>query len=274
MRWTSSRSLLTGLVLCLLGAVMTARPCLGQPATAGKSFGLPSMASKGGETVSVRVIPSDTVVAPGGTLVLAVVLDQEPGWHVHTHEPRLPASWEKTGFTAYPTAIGVTGPVGVTSGPIQWPEAHTVAIDLTGSGRPEPYEVYEGEAVAFVPVHIPAAAAGAIELHVAVAYQACNDQTCEMPQNEDHTVALSVDATGPVGPTLDAPAFAGFDRGMLAAGPGDEGAGPAPAVGSSRPKFWVSSLCLRREGWGRLWYWAWWGSSAGLCSISRRACCL
>ena len=222
--------------ILLLGLVAGVGPAMAQPAKPGKSFGT-AIARRGGESVSVRVEASDERVRPGGSLVLAVTLSHQPGWHVHTHEPNLPASWQATGFVAYPTTITVEGGDGLSAGPIQWPEAHTVAIDLTGSGIPEPYDVYEGDAVAYVPVRVPPGASGSLTLTVVVAYQACNDTMCEMPQVERHPVPVEVDPAAPAGPSLDDPAFTSFDQTLLAAAPVGPTSVPGLASGRSRPKF-------------------------------------
>ncbi|MBT7351942.1 MAG: hypothetical protein HN811_05720, partial [Phycisphaerae bacterium] len=42
------------------------------------------------DRVQIEVVPSRTSVAAGGDLVLAVVFDQQPTWHVHTNAPEVP----------------------------------------------------------------------------------------------------------------------------------------------------------------------------------------
>ena len=37
--------------------------------------------------VTLRVVPQQSVVSPGGQLAIAVVLDHKPGWHSHTNDP-------------------------------------------------------------------------------------------------------------------------------------------------------------------------------------------
>lgn len=203
------------------------------PASAqtGKGKGLPDPGRPAGPvTVSVEV--SDEIVAPGGWVVVAVTLDHQEGWHAHTHDPQLPPSWEGV-FTAIPTTLNVTGPVGTAVGAIQWPEPHAILLDLTGSGTPEPYEVYEGQAVAYVPVLLPADAAGAVELAIEVGYQACDETTCDRPQLESFPVQVAIDPAGPTEPTLTGAAFAGFDP-SASAGPSSDPVAPA---GKSRPRF-------------------------------------
>jgi thiol:disulfide interchange protein len=209
--------------LCLAGLVLagaSARPAAAQPA--------------GPVTVSVE--PSDTAIGPGGQVVFAITLDHRQGWHAHTNDPQLPASWDEIGFMAIPTTIEVTGPDGTIIGAIQWPEPHTIMLDLTGSGVPEPYGVFEGEAVAYVPVRLSADAEGAIELAITVGYQACDDTTCDRPQSESFTTEVGVDPARPTEPTLTAAVFAGFDA-AAPIEPSEDLAATDEKTGGSRPKF-------------------------------------
>ncbi len=165
--------------------------------------------------VVVSIEPSDTTIAPGGQLVLAITLNHKPGWHAHTNDPKLPLAWEEIGFVAIPTTIEISGPEGIAVGAIQWPKVHTIDLDLTGSGTPEPYGVFEGRATAFVPVTLPADAAGRVELVAKVGYQACDDTTCDRPQMESHPVEIAIDPAGPTEPMLAAAIFADFDPAIL-----------------------------------------------------------
>ena len=235
--------------LCLLGLALIAvgaAPASAQPAKAGKGLTGSGQPSRNGP-VEVSVEASDAAVAPGGWVVVAVTLDHEPEWHAHTNDPQLPPSWEETGFAAIPTTIEVTGPAGIAIGQIQWPEAHAILLDLTGSGTPEPYEVFEGRAVAFVPVRIAGdGAAGATELQVEVGYQACDATTCDRPQKESYAVPLTIDPAGPTMPTLSVGDFTGFDPAHLTVAAGTagpdaaqegvgEGGTPAAAGGDEVP---------------------------------------
>ncbi|MCC7390380.1 MAG: thioredoxin family protein [Phycisphaerales bacterium] len=204
-----------GLCLRLLAGLVLGSPAAAF-AQAGGGKGLPGFGQPAGPvTVSVEV--SDQTAAPGAWVVLAITLDHQQDWHTHTHAPVLPASWEDL-FVAIPTTVAVAGPEGLGVGPVQWPESHELMLDLTASGTPEPYAVYEGRAVAFVPVRLPEWASGSIELTVKVGYQACDDTTCDRPQKETHTVTVAAEPAGSASPTLTG-AFSGFDAAVLTEAP-------------------------------------------------------
>jgi len=217
--------------------------------------------------VAVRVESSDAAVAPGGWVVVAVTLDHEEGWHAHTNDPQLPPSWVETGFVAIPTTIKVTGPEGITIGPIQWPKAHAILLDLTGSGTPEPYEVFEGRAVAFVPVRVAGdAAAGTMELQVEVGYQACDATTCDRPQQESYAVPLTIDPARPTPPTLSAGVFSGFDPAHLTevqAEPAGTTPGAEPDPASAAEETDHATGEVVPEGWWQLLVVAFLGAVGG-----------
>lgn len=198
---------LLALVATLL-AVLSPALTHAQPDKSGKGFDLSALTGAPADPVTVSVEPSATTVRPGSRLVLAITLDHQPGWHSHTSDPNPPASWD---FDAIPTVVTVTGPEGLLQGQIQWPEEHIITADLGGTGTPEPYAVYDGAATAFVPLQIPADARGTLELAVAVGYQACDDTTCDRPQNNTFTVALTIDPAAPETPAVVTPPFDQFD---------------------------------------------------------------
>ncbi len=221
-------------LIALLTVLSVAPIALAQPDKSGKSFSGFSSAAASEDPVTVSVEPSRTTVAPGGRVVIAVTLDHQPGWHSHTSEPKPPESW---GFDATPTVVSVKGPDGLQQGPIQWPEEYIITADLGGTGTPEPYAVYDGAATAFVPLQLPPDARGTVELTVKVGYQACDDSTCDRPQNETFTVSLTVDEAAGTDPDLAGGLFDGFDAdagfaSLAAAGGAPADGGSEPAIGS------------------------------------------
>jgi thiol:disulfide interchange protein len=168
--------------------------------------------------VTVTVKPSKSNVAPGDQIAIAVIFDHEPKWHIHTNEPVLTPAMVQEHFTPFETSIDVkTGSAKVF--PIQWPKVHTIPVDLVGKGKPEPYGVFEGRAIAFVPIQIPADAKPGTELPVelAIAYQACDDKTCMGLEDVAETVTLRVVELALAGSKPD-PDFAAFDLSAFASG--------------------------------------------------------
>ncbi len=155
----------------------------------------PGAAQAQPEPVNVSVLASRPDGVPGDQFAVAVVFEHEEGWHIHTHDPVIPAAW--AGFEAKKTRIEVGIPPGLTTGPPQWPTPVELRLDLAGTGNPEPYRVYEGTAVAFVPFLIDAGVEpGMRTIRVTVTYQACNDRTCLLETEETHEVQVNVLAAG------------------------------------------------------------------------------
>ena len=65
-----------------------------------------------GPEVKAELIPSPHLISPGGTTLLAVHLELEPGWHVY---------WENPGDSGLATSVEVKGPEGFTIGPVLYP---------------------------------------------------------------------------------------------------------------------------------------------------------
>jgi thiol:disulfide interchange protein len=190
------------------------------------------------QTVTVSLEAQRSSARPGDTLAIAVIIDHKPGWHTHTNDPKLPSSWKRAGFRAYPTAISIAPADAVTFGPAQWPAAHEIKVDLLGTNRPVPYSVFEGRAIAFIPVVVaPGATPGDREITVTVSYQVCDDHICLIPTEAVEKVTLHVDAAAGEAPahsatfdTFDPSIFAKIAAGApLAPPPAAEQATPDPA---------------------------------------------
>jgi len=181
------------------------------------------------EPVKVSAVVSRPDGVPGDQVAVAVVFAHDPGWHVHTHNPVIPKSWGE--FRAIPTAIGTGVPPGLKAGPPQWPASAELRLDLGGTGTPEPYAVYEGTAIAFVPLIIDAdAAPGDRTIRITVSYQACNDRTCLLEQEEVFDLPLKVLAAGSTrGPPNQPDLFKGLDQSIFGR-VGESAAGESKAV--------------------------------------------
>ncbi|MAT81084.1 MAG: hypothetical protein CMJ29_05500 [Phycisphaerae bacterium] len=134
------------------------------------------------DRVSVEVLTDRTRAVPGEQLVLAVIFDHDPGWHIHTNDPVVPpelgepSDYIKTELIFEP----LDGPIQVHPQFTQWPEVHDIQVSFTGS--PVSYGVFEGKAIAYVPLTISKEAPlGPASLTVKPVFQVCDDTSCLMP---------------------------------------------------------------------------------------------
>jgi thiol:disulfide interchange protein DsbD len=199
---------------CTAILLLAARGAMGQFGAPGDEAGPPDSR----EHVRVAVRTAAGQVAQGGDLPVAVVLDIDRGWHVWSHTMQPGA-----GLTTYEFAILTAIETGTPSAGLSihrewmaWPEIHGVAADL-GDG-PQTYGVFEGRAIAFVPVTVARdAPLGRATLPLRVTFQACDDRSCLAPATVDLTMAVEVVApgtpsTGPPDPDLAAFPVDAFSR--------------------------------------------------------------
>jgi thiol:disulfide interchange protein len=172
--------------------------------------GFDPFATNADPEVKISAHSDRDAVAPGGRLVIAVVLDHAPGYHSNLNQPIVPPEME--GFTPVATEITLLRPL-LEVGPIQWPQPKAYKVNFTGA--PVDYLVYSGKAVAFVPIRLPEnlAPGGTLSIELELAYQACDSVTCLMPE----TVPLTIDL--PIAPTAGAraadPLFDAFDASIF-----------------------------------------------------------
>lgn len=178
--------------------------------------------------VNVSVLAQRSTVVAGDQFALAVVLDHAPGWHTQTNAPEVPEQFKD--FAPIATTITLAAPTGISAGPIQWPAPKRYRVGFFG--EPVEMDFFSGKAVAFVPVRLAASVpAGVVELPITVGFQACDDTTCEIPQEVKVTVRLTIAAPGTT-PPPDAsadPVFAGFDPRVFAEWSSGQPSQPASA---------------------------------------------
>lgn len=177
-----------------------------------------SVARAQDSAVAISAFAPGASVRPGAQIPIAIVFDHDEGWHVHTNDPKVPREWGD--FEAIPTQIEVVRLVGARAGPIQWPRTHDVRIDLAGTGRPVPYAVFEGRAVAYLPIMVDPGAAS-VEVELAVQYQACDDKVCQFPimlgEEESRLAPIRLSVSGEAALSGKASAdFAEFDPSVFA----------------------------------------------------------
>lgn len=178
-------------------------------------------AARQGAVVEVTAKASKTSVAPGDQVAIAVIFDHQPNWHVHTNDPVLTPGMIAEKFTPFATTIDAKAGPDAKAFAVQWPKPHNIMVDLVGKGKLEPYGVFEGRAIAYVPLQIaPTAKPGSqIAIELAITYQACDDKTCMMQEEVSESVTLHVVELGaaPSTPQPD-PDFAAFDISAFAGG--------------------------------------------------------
>lgn len=164
------------------------------------------------DAVTVRPVAARSTVRPGDQLVIAVVLQHNPGFHTWPHDPVLPPALSSVRPIAT-TIVVVTLPEGAELRPIQWPEPSPVRVSYTRS--PVDLLSYVDTAVAYVPLDLAAdQPLGTTVVELSVRYQACDETYCYFPKTETLEVPFQiVAADADVTVELTEPAlFAAFGR--------------------------------------------------------------
>ncbi|MEE2972952.1 MAG: cytochrome c biogenesis protein CcdA, partial [Planctomycetota bacterium] len=228
------RDRLPGLIpahaIWLLLAVLLTRPATGQ---VDFGFGVPKneppVFNDSRDEVSASLLPSRTEIPPGADLIVAVVLDADPGWHLWPGPGPIPppyAVFESAIRTEISMEGTADGAITLHPGFAIWPEVHGVEADL-GDG-PLNYGVYEGRVGILIPATVSAdAKPGPQRISIKLSFQACDDKFCLAPAEETLTTSITVVAAGqtPAGVNHDDDeVFARFDPAVFAAIRGGEAA--------------------------------------------------
>lgn len=172
------------------------------------------------DEVRVTLLPSSTEVPAGGDVIIAVVLDASPGWHLWPGPGKIEAPYA-TFESAIRTEISVPDSndeaITLHLGFANWPTIHGVEADL-GDG-PMNYGVYEGRVGILIPATIAAdASGGPREIAVDISFQACDDQFCLAPAFETVRTEINVLSAGTVSSGTDTasdPVFSSFDSAVF-----------------------------------------------------------
>ena len=167
-------------------APMTARPAalLAALALTPALTNAQQAAPKSDEKVAPRVFLSVDKLPAGGTCDVAVLLEVESGWHVYTQAP-------KEDYQV-PTKLTITSKNGTKLKQTLYPAGKT--MEFFG----QKIDVFEGRALLFATVEVPASAAGSTEeLQFTVEYQACSDSgNCLPPTKSSRPGKIAVAARG------------------------------------------------------------------------------
>ena len=212
-------------LLAILAATLFGTIVLtGSPALAQFDFGITGNDDPGfndsRDRVGTEMLLSRNSAAPGGDVVVAVILDMEAGWHVWPGPGSAPddlAEFDGAIRTTIAIPSAEVAPFTIHDGFSTWPEIHGVLADL-GDG-PIKYAVYEGRVAILVPVTVDEdAAPGTYDLTIDVGFQTCDDRNCLAPAEVSLTRSLEISTSGGGGATNeDDPAFAAFDPAIFAA---------------------------------------------------------
>lgn len=146
----------------------------------------------------VSAVPSTTMVAPGGQLAVAIIVQHDPGYHTWPADEQnaLPA----TGFEfALTTTLKLSDSAGgvVRRGAIQWAGLHEAMVpDASGMGMVS-VPVFSDRAVTFVPLTVASdAKPGDVTITFDYYAQACDDSGCLMPLTQQAEVVIRVAESG------------------------------------------------------------------------------
>lgn len=128
--------------------------------------------------IVATLVAESATPAPGKSVMLAVAMQPEPGWHGY---------WSNPGEAGFEPRFGWTLPKGATTGPVVFPVPQPLVV-----GGLMNY-VFEGPHALLVPLTVPQALAAGTKLPVSLKldYLACTDQIC-VPQRAELSTVLTV----------------------------------------------------------------------------------
>lgn len=133
------------------------------------------------ELVKVTVVPRDTMVKPGDTVQVGVVLDVAKDWHIY---------WPGQSDTGTPTTVELSFPPdsGFTAGAVSFPipTRHDLPGDILDY-------ILEGKVIVTVPVKVPTSATLGRKVHITakVNYLVCNESCQPGDATVDATVVVA-----------------------------------------------------------------------------------
>jgi len=137
----------------------------------------------------VKPPPSDLVraeaqgveIAAGGSAEASVRLTIAEGYHITANPATL--SYQ------IPTQVSVEPGEGISAGQPVYPPSLVRKFAF----EPQPFAVYEKEAVIKLPVRVESSAAkGAHQLRLKLRVQACDDQSCYPPRNINTSIPVTI----------------------------------------------------------------------------------
>jgi len=172
-----------------------------------------------GAHTKVELVLAAETVKPGDTVLAAVHLRMDKGWHTY---------WKNPGASGQETKIDWELPPGVTAGAIQWPVPEKTAEEDLNT------YVYVNDAVLLVPLKLaPELKPGTVELKAKVSWLECEKQCVPGDGEVKATLKIGTETK----PSKEASAFAGWEAKLPKKGDGLQARASweKEAVGDTRP---------------------------------------
>lgn len=147
-------------------------------------------------TLTAQVVHSHSAYAQGGTYPLIISLTVRPGYHINAQRPAEP--------DLYPTSLMWPQAADLSFTPAVFPAPHPFKPSFSD----KPFDVLDGTVMVRGTFKVAATAApGPHQLKAQVKFQACDDQSCLMPETLEVPLAITVSPAGKPGQPLNAQLF-------------------------------------------------------------------
>jgi len=188
---------LASLALALLAAVILIPQCLASNAA--------------DEAVAVKTAWSANLARPGDSILLAIVVDINKGFHINADERQI-NSFED--FKPIPTKVSVVeAPDAITIEAPRYPPA----VPFKAQYAPGDLMSYEGRIIIYLPVKLDETAEpGSLDLKLRLEYQACTDSYCLFPKRITLSETLPVAESGTAVLKINPELFTGNDAAAIA----------------------------------------------------------
>jgi thiol:disulfide interchange protein DsbD len=135
--------------------------------------------------VHVEAYASHECIGPGDSFQVAIIANIKPGFHINSHKP--------TDEYLMPTVVKFDETEGIIFGPVQYPEPQLIRFSFSTSKL----SVYEGKAAIIAQSQLSDDTSPSdVKVSGKLAYQACDDQKCFMPQAVRFEIPLKIVKAG------------------------------------------------------------------------------
>ncbi len=193
---TRSTPIAALVVLALaLASLALPHPAIARQGAFTSPLASPSTAAAADQPVTISAHPRHATIERGGHLAVAVVLDHADHFHTWPSADQDVLPENVAEFAIRTTIDPANKPAWVERfGAIQWPTPSLAKVaDPTGESDLIELMTYQGRAVAYVPIVIaPDAPLGPQQLSFNVGYQACDEISCQAPDDAEVVVRVEI----------------------------------------------------------------------------------